>query len=53
MNVARTDLSFTLEFEEKALDPIAIAVRRNKRPVRVEKVIIWPDTAMQELVNGL
>lgn len=53
INVARSDLSFALEFEEKVIDPIAIATRLNKRPARAGKVLIWPDRAMLELVNGL
>ncbi|MBI5632013.1 MAG: hypothetical protein HZA15_00805 [Nitrospirae bacterium] len=53
MNVARSDLSFALEFEERALDPIAIAGRLNKRPTRAGRVLIWPERAMLELVNGL
>lgn len=53
MNVARSDLSFTLEFEEKVLDPVAIALWFNERPAMAGKVLIWPYKAMLELVNSL
>lgn len=53
MRTLRTFLSFTLELEEKVLDPVAIAARLNERTARAGNVLIWPYKAMLQLVSGL